>query len=57
MPEANFMVHADIEKNYYKKTLKLKNIPFWYRTMDLLAMLKLYFCYSVIADECEVLLI
>ena len=57
MPEVSFMAHADIGRNYYLKILKQKNISFWYRTIDLLAMKKLYFRYSVIADECEVLLI
>ena len=56
-PEVNFIVHADTGRNYYFKILEYINISFWYRTVDLLAMLKLYFCYSVIADECEVLLI
>ena len=57
MPEVSFMGHADIGRNYYLKILKHRNISFWYRTVDQLAMLKLYFRYSVIADECEVLLI
>ena len=57
MPEANFMVHADTGNNYFWKTLENPNISFWYRTIDLLDMLKLYFRYSVIADECEVRLI
>ena len=48
MPEANFMVHADTGKNYFWKTLEHQNISFWYRTTDLLDMLKLYFHYSVL---------
>jgi hypothetical protein len=43
MPEVSCMAHADIGRNYHLKTIKQTNISFLYRTIDLLAMLKLYF--------------
>ena len=40
-PLTNFIIHAGTGRNYYLKKLKQKHISFWYKTVDLLAVLKL----------------